>query len=400
MSLSVEELVSSYIAGEIELDELDESESALLFASWEADVREGYTDSRLKASPARIFRYPPKWLVHGLIPAEGIGQIYGASGSGKTYLALDLALSVANVDTTKWFGRNIRRHGQVIYIALEGTWNLQNRIQAWMQANNGSDSRLFTFEEESLDLTNSDSCLELLKDIRSADFLYRPIRPVLIVVDTQRLAMSGDENTEQATALARNVITIARELSCCVVMVHHEGYDDTHARGSTVVKDAISFQFHLKKDKKKQGVNGDLFLEKNKYGITPPLDEPIAAYQVNYIPLKPWNQLAHNFDDEFVKDEYGDDIMDGYCTEVAVRTKVQKVAEVIRTEPKDIDIVRELIESLDNDMASTGMIRKVLGGNSPQSKVKFDKLVKDGLLTERTRQGTTIFWSIKETEDE
>ena len=36
-----------------------------------------------------------RWLVHGVIPAEGLVALYGASGSGKSFLALDMAFAIS-----------------------------------------------------------------------------------------------------------------------------------------------------------------------------------------------------------------------------------------------------------------------------------------------------------------
>ena len=47
-------------------------------------------------TPADLARMPPvKWLVRGVLPAEGIGAVFGPSGAGKSFLVLDLLASVA-----------------------------------------------------------------------------------------------------------------------------------------------------------------------------------------------------------------------------------------------------------------------------------------------------------------
>jgi len=48
-------------------------------------------------TPADLASLPPvKWLVRGVLPTEGIGAVFGPSGSGKSFLVLDLLASVAN----------------------------------------------------------------------------------------------------------------------------------------------------------------------------------------------------------------------------------------------------------------------------------------------------------------
>jgi hypothetical protein len=39
-----------------------------------------------------------RWLVRGVLPTEGIGAIFGPSGSGKSFLVIDLLASVAGHD--------------------------------------------------------------------------------------------------------------------------------------------------------------------------------------------------------------------------------------------------------------------------------------------------------------
>ena len=50
-----------------------------------------------------VMNAPPlQWLVRGVLPAQGLACIFGASGSGKSFLALDLCAAIAaGVD---WFG--------------------------------------------------------------------------------------------------------------------------------------------------------------------------------------------------------------------------------------------------------------------------------------------------------
>ena len=39
---------------------------------------------------------PAEWLVHSILPEKGVAAIYGPSGSGKSFLAIDLAVSISN----------------------------------------------------------------------------------------------------------------------------------------------------------------------------------------------------------------------------------------------------------------------------------------------------------------
>ena len=112
-----------------ERERFEDDETGLLLADWEVGQRTaGYEDSKLSSYAKRNVQPDPNWLIKGFIPQVGFGQIYGASGSGKTYFALDLALSVANYYhflnngvVPEWMGHKIKRGGDVIYAVMEGS---------------------------------------------------------------------------------------------------------------------------------------------------------------------------------------------------------------------------------------------------------------------------------------
>ena len=74
----------------------------------------------------------PKWLIDKLVIEQSLGFIYGPPGSLKTFIGLDIALSLATKQSN-WWGYPVQRNGTVIYISSEGHANLKFRIRAWEQ---------------------------------------------------------------------------------------------------------------------------------------------------------------------------------------------------------------------------------------------------------------------------
>src|SRR4249919_2396046 len=49
------------------------------------------------------------WLIHDLLPKEGVAVIYGKQKSYKTFVVLDLGVAVARHDRREWAGRATRQ---------------------------------------------------------------------------------------------------------------------------------------------------------------------------------------------------------------------------------------------------------------------------------------------------
>ena len=71
-----------------------------------------YSASSLKGKPVA----PREWLVHGLIPQKTVTLFSGDGGTGKSLLALQLA--VAAVSGVDWIGKPVSE-GSVIYMSAE-----------------------------------------------------------------------------------------------------------------------------------------------------------------------------------------------------------------------------------------------------------------------------------------
>ncbi len=87
---------------------------------------------------------PVTWLVNGLIPKQSLAMIYGEPGGGKTFTALDIALTVAH--GAQWHGHEVAQ-GQVFYVAGEGVGGFRKRIGAWHQHQHGAQTLVLGYCE-------------------------------------------------------------------------------------------------------------------------------------------------------------------------------------------------------------------------------------------------------------
>ena len=75
-----------------------------------------------------------KWVIQDIITESSLGQLFGPSGIGKSFVTLDMALCVAT--GAKWLGTHDVFQGPVIYVAAEGSRGYKKRIISWLDHHN------------------------------------------------------------------------------------------------------------------------------------------------------------------------------------------------------------------------------------------------------------------------
>lgn len=188
----------------------------------------------------------PDWLVHGYFERDTVTQIFGDPGSGKSFVALDIALSVATGQP--WQGRETST-GPVFYIAGEGLRGLQRRKEAWLRHHGISDrSAPFWFSNQSIAFSDANQLAITINDIDRA--IAGGDLPALIVVDTlARNFGNGDENsTKDMGAFIAALDIIRQRYHCCILLVHHSGHaDKSRARGAIALLGSLDAEYQITK---------------------------------------------------------------------------------------------------------------------------------------------------------
>jgi len=169
---------------------------------------------------------PIAWLVKDEIPQRGLVTLFGASGVGKSFIALDMAMRLsASV--------------KVLYVASEGEWGYQQRVAAWEKHH----------QQEGGNLHFLMQVVALLdpKDLRQFTDLVRMLTPDLIIIDTLAHSMlPGDENNTRDMGLfLKAAKRIQKEFRCAVILVHHTGKEGRAERGSSALRGASDVMIRL-----------------------------------------------------------------------------------------------------------------------------------------------------------
>ncbi len=184
------------------------------------------------------------WLIKGVMPASSIGMMFGASGTFKSFIALDACLHIAH--GLPWMGHRTKQ-GEVLYLAAEGGMGLWPRIAAWHRA------RRLDWTKTPLRVVPLalDLSVEAWKVVEAAQ--VQGAAPKLVVIDTLSQTFGGEENVaNDVSAYFREIGARFRQLwGCAVLVVHHSGHAATERpRGSSAMLANVDFMYGVFRDEK------------------------------------------------------------------------------------------------------------------------------------------------------
>lgn len=210
------------------------------------DVRFNFTQFR----NIQLDRAPP-YRVHELLPRIGVVIVWGKPKSGKTFWTFDLEMHVAL--GRPYRGRRVEQ-GEVLHIACEGARGLGARKEAWRlyHTEGKSDEEIATIEAAPFYLCK-DTALDLTKDVDKVmtdiaiQFADRSI--AVITIDTLNRSLKGSESKDDDMGRYLSAaIALADKFQCCVLIVHHCGYNEDRPRGHSSLLGSADAIIETKKD--------------------------------------------------------------------------------------------------------------------------------------------------------
>jgi KaiC/GvpD/RAD55 family RecA-like ATPase len=184
---------------------------------------------------------PLQWRIKGVLPETGLAAVFGAPGSGKSFLVLDALQSLAA--SADWFGHRVKSC-PVIYCALEGEGGIAGRVNAY-RIRHGATAENIRYLAQQFSLLSGDDVQDLAKAIRAVGGAG------VVVLDTlNRAAPGSDENSSSdmgaIIAAAKNLQTLVGGL---VLLVHHAGKDSSRGlRGHSSLHAALDCAIEVRRD--------------------------------------------------------------------------------------------------------------------------------------------------------
>ncbi len=203
------------------------------------------------------------WLIKGILPETGLSLLFGPSGEGKSFIAIDWACCVST--GMKWNGHKTKQ-GHVLYIAAEGGAGIRKRVKAWMKFNGQEKLKNIMWYLKALDFSEENAVEQFKKELDS-QYTTAPILDPdtgecieeasfvsikLIVVDTLSRCFGGqDENASTAMPVFIAMLEdFCRSHGAVGLIIHHSNATGSRERGHTSLKAATesTFQCTASKD--------------------------------------------------------------------------------------------------------------------------------------------------------
>jgi hypothetical protein len=182
----------------------------------------------------------PAYLVDELMPSAGLVLVWGKQKTFKSFWLLDLFVHVS----MGWAYRDHAvRQGAVVYCAFEGGHGYKGRIEAIRRhysINDDVDVPLYVMPGQ-VDLIADEKAL-----VEEFRYQLGTVVPAVVVLDTLNRSLSGSESSDKdMTLYVKAAEAVRKAFGCLCVIVHHCGYDDTHARGHTSLPAAVDAELSV-----------------------------------------------------------------------------------------------------------------------------------------------------------
>lgn len=200
-----------------------------------------------------------QWLIPGYIPKVGIGQIFGPSGAGKTFVATDIGATLTS-GLGEWQGVKCKTNCRVAYLAKEGQKMLPVRFKAWCKYHH-VDERIM---DKNLFFLDTDYSSSVYMDMESEEYktLLKNLQDNgpfdIIFLDTYSQFSNGDNENSRETAqdFVNAINKMAQTLNAFVMMIHHPKklnqedqknifYVSDDGRGSNAIKGALDVLMYV-----------------------------------------------------------------------------------------------------------------------------------------------------------
>ena len=191
------------------------------------------------------------YVVDGLIPAGAVGALIADYSLGKTWLVVDLALSVAFGRT--WFRRQTREQ-PVIFVIAEGNQSFPKRLFGWLHEQGilpeqVAVSRLLESLKGRALISRYPLQFDHLQFESGLIATIQQINAGLVIFDTLGKSLGAEQSendNDTANTITGMLSRIVAKTGCTCLFTHHTGYQDqARGRGASAWTQGLDFAYRI-----------------------------------------------------------------------------------------------------------------------------------------------------------
>jgi AAA domain/Bifunctional DNA primase/polymerase, N-terminal len=196
-------------------------------------VEEEVADDEVDTDPLANFIFaadevpaPQRMLIDEVLPAEGLSFIGGQSSSGKTFIAVLMAMCVAT--GLPFFGRRVNEKVGTVIVAAEGRGALRTRIAAASKELGIERDLPIAWVKEVPDFNTPEALQKLIKQLRAiSEYLKTKfgVRLGLVFFDTVSASfnLQDEASNSEAAQVCKVMRKIGEATGVNMVPIHHYG---------------------------------------------------------------------------------------------------------------------------------------------------------------------------------
>lgn len=239
---------------------------------------------------------PANWLLKDIMQEKSLCLMYGPYESYKSFLALDIALTLAS-GCSGWECPS-RISVPVVYAPSEGQVGIAlQRKPAWRLAH-GIENVLPFYAFEDVPHVNSSEDMVLF----AQGILAKDVKPALIVIDTVANALVGlDEDTKGMGLFVDAMKTLRDIFGCAILAVHHTGQDTRRGpRGGSALPAGFDTILEVEGQQATRTVSVTIRKQKDALKRTKPFyfRGDVVGPSLVFSPIEPKAYKAINSEDE------------------------------------------------------------------------------------------------------
>ena len=181
--------------------------------------------------------------MRSLLPRAELAVIFGESGSGKSFLALDICAAITR--GVEWRANRVTRGG-VVHVVAEGRAGFKKRLRAYAHEHEVELSELPAIIADAPNLREPKDAAALTHAILEWVKSAGPV--VAVVIDTlSATTPGGNENSGEDMGLVlSHCKLIHQSTGALVILIHHSGKDATRgARGWSGLRAAADAEIEI-----------------------------------------------------------------------------------------------------------------------------------------------------------